>query len=165
MDAVGPGAAPFIVIPDAAAAYSCSACDAAQLTAHLLDEIEPAVAHVAGIEMDPNRRAIGGISRGGGYALRIAGREPASFVAVGGHSSVPAGDEALDAIAASSMPVDLDVGTGDSLADGTVSMADHLERTDGDVTLAIGDGSHDRSYWRSHMFDYVSFYGGQLQRS
>lgn len=148
-----------IVIPDAQPAYSCSDCQT-DLTTHLLKEIEPRLAAYAPI--DTSRRAIGGISRGGGLALSVAAHHPGDFVAVGGHSPVDVPESDLDVLA-DHLPVYLDVGRNDSLVGSTEQMAEYLKLRKGDVQLTISPGAHERAYWRAHTAAYLDFYGRYLR--
>ena len=148
-----------IVIPDAKPAYSCTDCQA-DLTTHLLNEIEPRLATYA--QIDTGRRAIGGISRGGGLALSVAAHHPADFVAVGGHSPVDVPESDLDVLA-DHLPVYLDVGRNDSLVGSTEQMAEYLKLRGGNVQLTVNPGSHDRPYWRAHTPAYLDFYGRYLR--
>ncbi len=150
----------IVVTPDAADAYRCSDC-ADDLLTHLIHEVEPAIARIAPV--DPTRRAIGGISRGGGLALEAAGRAPGDFVAVGAHSSVDAPDSALLSIAAAGLPVRLDAGTDDRLAARDERMTQFIDSHGGKAEFVIGQGSHNRDYWRSQANTYIAFYAEHLQ--
>lgn len=157
-NAVSEGSFPpaVVIIPDAASAYGCIECTT-ELAEHLLGEVEPAVSAFAPIDAD--RRAIGGISRGGGLALRLAGLSPAQFVAVGAHSSISVPEDVLSAIAVNRLPVYLDAGSGDGLAPAAERMADVLASLGTAVEVTISDGDHDRVYWRSQATAYTDFYG------
>ena len=147
-----------IVIPDAQGAYGCSDCEA-DLTTHLLTEIEPKLAAFA--DINPARRAIGGISAGGGLALTVAARHPEDFVAVGGHSPVSVGASDLDVLA-DRMAVYLDVGRDDAFVGSTEKMAQELEHRGAVVELAVNSGGHKDPYWNEHVADYLEFYGRYL---
>lgn len=149
-----------LVTPDAADAYLCSDC-ADDLLTHLIDEVEPAIERIAPI--DPTRRAIGGISHGGGLALEAAGRAPDDFVAVGAHSSVDAPDSALLSIAGAGLPVRLDAGTDDGLAERDERMTQFIDSHGGNAEFVIGPGGHNRDYWRSQANIYIAFYAEHLQ--
>jgi enterochelin esterase-like enzyme len=148
-----------IVIPDAKPAYTCTDCQA-DLTTHLLREIEPRLAAYARI--DTGHRAIGGISRGGGLALSVAANHPDDFVAVGGHSPVDVPETELDVLAVR-LPVYLDVGRNDSLVGSAEQMAEHLKLRGGNVQLTVNRGGHDRPYWRAYTPAYLDFYGRYLR--
>jgi len=151
---------PSVLVAPDVGAFTCKGCDVDLLT-HLLDEIEPAIEHTAPV--DTTRRAIGGISRGGAMALEVAGLAPDDFVAVGAHSPTNASESALTAIGKAGLPVRFDVGEDDSLARASEKMARYVEAYDGSVELVVGQGRHDRDYWRSQADTYVEFYADHLR--
>jgi enterochelin esterase-like enzyme len=127
----------------------------------VLDAVVPwAEAHLP-VVPDAAHRAIGGISRGGATALRLASARPYRFSRVGGHSpAVPDGGALAQKLAAWGGPVWLDVGTHDSLKQRVGLLSSTLE---GDGTVAqfhLYDGGHNRDYWGAHVEDYLRFYGG-----
>lgn len=127
----------------------------------VVDGVVPwAEAHLP-VVPDAAHRAIGGISRGGGTALRLAATRPYEFSRVGGHSpAVPGGDTLAHRLAAWGGPVWLDVGLKDPLERGVGRFSSALE---GEGTVAefhMYGGGHDRVYWRAHVEDYLRFYGG-----
>lgn len=151
----------IIVIPDAAPAYvGCVHCSES-LATHLLNEIEPVINSIHPV--DTTRRAIGGISRGGGLALEVAGFNAEKFVAVGGHSAVTADPDALANLADAEIPVYLDAGNEDVLASEASTMATALRDAGDEVTLVIGEGGHDRRYWATNLPDYFRFYSEHIQ--
>lgn len=112
---------------------------------------------------DAAHRGIGGISRGGGAALRIAANRPDLFSVVGGHSPAigstpPDLAERLDAYDGA---IWLDVGRDDSLAGSTRQLAEDLDKHGTGVTLQVNPGEHDRPYWRSQVGDYLRFYAAR----
>ena len=116
------------------------------------------------------QRAIGGISRGGLWALEIAFHHPELFVAVGGHSSVAQGDGGLNpfsllashAAAIRALHVWLDVGDQDSLKSGDASLAAVLQADGVSTAFSQWPGGHSRAYWREHVADYLTFYASQF---
>lgn len=112
---------------------------------------------------DAAHRAVGGISRGGGAALRIAAYRPDLFSVVGGHSPAigstpPDLAERLDAYDGA---IWLDVGHDDSLAGSTRQLAEDLDQRGTKATLYVNPGEHDRPYWRSQVRDYLTFYAAR----
>ena len=116
------------------------------------------------------QRAIGGISRGGLWALEIAFHHPDLFAAVGGDSALAQGEGGLDPFsllasnpaAIRALHVWLDVGDQDSLKAGDASLAAAL-RADGVSTVSNQwPGGHNRAYWREHVPDYLAFYASQF---
>lgn len=123
--------------------------------------------------LDPNRRAIGGISRGGFWAYQIALRHPQQFRAVGGHSAffdpyhAEPQDNPLD-LAAALSPADaprlyLDRGADDYAAPGLDRMNAALKRAGIPHTYLVHPtGQHTEDYWREHLPDYLAFYADAL---
>ena len=123
------------------------------------DEILPAVRrthpHLAGRAAT----SIGGISLGGGWALRIAAHRPDLFSAVGGHSPAAALDPAgVRSLAAADVRVWLDVGRSDGLAPRVAELAGRFRQAHVQAMVRSWPGSHDRRYWSQHTEDYLRFY-------
>ncbi len=116
----------------------------------------------------PAGRAIGGISRGGYWALEIAFRHPADFASVGGHSAA-----LLDTAAGpdlnpqytgltpglGALRVYLDAGAND------LGVLSNLERLHEDMVDAgiphewyLNEGGHDDTYWTSQSANYLAWY-------
>lgn len=112
---------------------------------------------------DAAHRGIGGISRGGGAALRIAANRPDLFSVVGGHSpaigSTP--PDLVERLDAYDGAIWLDVGQDDSLAGSTRQLAEDLDKRGTKATLHVNPGEHDRPYWRSQVRDYLTFYAAR----
>ncbi len=117
---------------------------------------------------DAKHRAIGGISRGGVWALEIAFRHPDEFDAVGGHSpalSVNRATTAYDPLElAQSAPIDklrifLDAGDQDWTRAGTQELSKTLTDRYIPYTYTVGKGDHDYPYWASQIEAYLRFYG------
>lgn len=151
---------PTILVAPDAADFTCKGCSV-DLLSHLIDEIEPAVEHMAPV--DPTRRAIGGISRGGALALQVAAVAPGDFVALGAHSPANAPEPALIAIADAHLPVRFDAGADDSLARASERMAALIDDHGGQAQIEVGPGRHDRDYWRSQAATYIAFYAPYLR--
>ena len=110
-------------------------------------------------------RAIGGISRGGGWAIKLAMRHIDLFGTLGGHSyGLMFGDsnwvqKQLETHTIDDFPrIYLDRGDQDSLAPDIdyyfkVLMANGIR-----PEFHIYPGGHTRSYWRTHVQEYMDFY-------
>ena len=110
-------------------------------------------------------RAIGGLSRGSGWAIRLGFTYPDVFGAIGAHSLSPFdGDYAdlpnwLGAIPAESAPrLYLDIGK----ADISLGLAEKFEAKITKLNFAhewrIFEGGHNEAYWSAHVMDYLKWY-------
>jgi enterochelin esterase-like enzyme len=138
----------------------------------LLDELVPAVDRDFCTIRDRDYRAIGGISRGGFWAMSVAFRHPDVFGIVGGHSA------ALDVTAAPPAynPLDLarnapllddvdlriyiDNGADDFVGMELQTFSNRLTNRQIAHTYSIyPTGEHNEDYWSSHVGEYLEFYG------
>ena len=112
-------------------------------------------------------RAIGGISRGGVWALEIAFRHPDLFASVGGHSAALSVNDAapdFDPIdLASTAPIDslriyIDSGNSDWTRDTSAQMSRILDARHIPYTFNISPGDHLDSYWSTQVEAYLKFY-------
>jgi enterochelin esterase-like enzyme len=114
---------------------------------------------------DRDHRALGGMSRGAGWALHIGLQNPGLFGALGLHSlGIFYADETKVSGWLDKLPPDLrprfylDVGDNDSL----VVSADWLDRALARRDIAhdyhLNPGSHTRAYWTEHLPDYLRWY-------
>lgn len=116
---------------------------------------------------DAPGRSIGGISRGGYWALMIAFRHPELFTAVGGHSS----HLRLETDAAvynplvtyaeadlSNMRIWMDWGETDFLRTGQQQLRSALESIDANLTATVNGGGHNDRYWQVHLREYLDWY-------
>jgi predicted alpha/beta superfamily hydrolase len=112
-------------------------------------------------------RAIGGLSRGGGWAMHIGLQHPELFSRIGGHSpAVFYSDDAsivswLRAIPAN-QPVEvyLDVGQGDSLVDSAFYLDQVFTAMRVTHTFNYRPGGHTETYWSRFTPEYLTFYAG-----
>lgn len=115
---------------------------------------------------EPWARAIGGISRGGVWALEIGLRYPDLFSILGGHSPAlalnrpyPAYDPyTLARNGAPGQRIYLTGGDGDWARAGAISLRDLLSETGADVTYQLHEGGHVDALWSLGLPDYVTFY-------
>ncbi len=121
-------------------------------------------------------RAIGGISRGGFWAMSIALRNPGLFDAVGGHSpaffedNAPASHNPLDlaAVASPSIPlrIYLDVARADNAAENVGLFSTSLNSRGVAHTYAVSPtGEHNAAYWSSQVLDYLEFYSASWPKN
>jgi enterochelin esterase-like enzyme len=116
---------------------------------------------------DPAGRSIGGISRGGYWALMIAFRHTHLFTAVAGHSSSlrlktdPAPYNPLASYASadlSQMRIWLDWGENDFLERGQSQLDALLTEAKIHHQTTINPGDHNEGYWAAHLLDYLDWH-------
>ena len=110
-------------------------------------------------------RAIGGLSRGAAWAMRIGLIYWDEFGAIGGHSLAPFRGDFNEApfwfkeIPADQKPrIWIDVGTMDFIADAAKVFAGRLEDYDMPFEWHVFDGAHVESYWAANVEDYLRWY-------
>lgn len=112
-------------------------------------------------------RGIGGISRGGYWALMIAFRNETLFRSVSGHSSqlrLDVDSEQYNPLVTyaaadfSNLRVWLDWGETDFLRLGQSQLRQSLEEVDVDLTASVNPGGHNERYWLTHLPDYLAWH-------
>jgi enterochelin esterase-like enzyme len=116
---------------------------------------------------EANGRALGGLSRGGYWALEIAFRHPEQFASVGGHSA------ALYDIAAGpalnpqhtginndlgDLRIYFDIGAEDYLIPNIRQLHQAMTAAAIDHTWVLNSGQHNNAYWSAHVADYLAWY-------
>ena len=132
---------------------------------HLLLEIETFYR----TRPERSARAVGGLSRGGAWAIYLASRNPHLFSAVGGHSPVvfPSTGGTLRLLLRD-MPPDLrptfyvDAGDRDVGFRGVQEFTALLDYYGYPHEWRQNLGYHDETYWRKNLEDYLRWYGGQF---
>ena len=129
----------------------------------LLPHVREAYAGDGGREMT----AIGGLSRGAGWALRIGLQHPETFGAIGLHSPavlppdmyyVPGWVKA--ARQAGDLPrIWIDIAERDTSKAGANELAGVLRDLGMSYAWSSGPGEHSAGYWSSRMADYLKWYG------
>ncbi len=134
---------------------------------HILDYLIPFVEENYCVWAEPAGRAIGGISRGGYWALEIAFRHPELFVSVGGHSAAlidsHAGPDINPQYTALSndlgdLRVYLDIGDRDYLLPNTQRLHEDMTAQGIPHTWVLNEGAHEDSYWPQHLHEYLLWY-------
>ncbi len=132
----------------------------------VVDELVPHIDQSYRTLRQSDRRAVGGISRGGVWALEIAMRHPDLFASVGGHSPALALNNPLPQydpfrLAREGVPglrFYLDAGDGDWARASTIRLRDLLIEFGADVTYDLHSGGHVDGLWESGVPDYLAFY-------
>ncbi len=160
---------PFIIVMpgvNSEGKYVHSSGGPGSFEAMLVQELLPRVESDYRVWAEPQGRAIGGISRGGVWALAIGMRYPELFMTVGGHSpalSVNNPHPSFDPyrLAASGLPgqrVYLDAGNVDWARGGTLQLYEILVAADADVTFELHAGDHVDALWQRGLPDYLRYY-------
>lgn len=115
--------------------------------------------------VDAPHRAVGGLSRGGAWAIRLGTRHPELFGAIGGHSAAIfyVDEQTLSGrllkIPASQMPrLWLDMGDSDSEVAVIKPFEQFLTENNIPHELHIYVGWHDEKYWSAHVAEYLRWY-------
>ena len=133
----------------------------------ILDELIPFIEATTCAWPDAAGRAIGGLSRGGYWALEIAFRHPDHFASVGGHSAA-----LLDTQVGTDMNpqhtgltndlgdlrIYFDIGRDDYLIANIQRLHEEMAAAGVAHTWALNDGRHENAYWSAHLADYLAWY-------
>jgi enterochelin esterase-like enzyme len=112
-------------------------------------------------------RAIGGVSRGGVWALEIGLRHAKLFAAVGAHSpalSVNMAPPAYDPFyllgepGVTGLRIYLDAGDGDWALASTRALHEALTKQDMAHEFVVHAGGHDNRLWAANLSEYLTFY-------
>jgi enterochelin esterase-like enzyme len=160
--------APFlIVLPDGGELANDSSGGPRSFEGVVLDELIPFVESNYCAWAEPTGRAIGGISRGGYWALEIAFRSPHLFESVGGHSAAlldtDAGPETNPQHTAlennlGDLRIYLDIGEGDWLIENILLLHEEMSQAGIYHEWVLSEGQHGDSYWEEHLEEYLSWY-------
>lgn len=116
---------------------------------------------------DAAYRALGGVSRGGYWALEIAFRHPEAFQSVGGHSAAlldeyakPDVNPQFTALAndLGDLRIYLDIGAEDWVRENTLQLHADMEAANIPHTWVLNDGAHEAAYWQQHLHEYLTWY-------
>ena len=131
----------------------------------LVEELIPYIDSTYRTLPSRNQRAIGGLSRGAGWALRLGLTRWDLFSSIGLHSLAVLQRDAseitdwLDEIPPSSRPrLFMDIGDNDP----ELTMATRVESDFNEFGLAhewhLYSGAHTEEYWRAHVEEYIRWY-------
>jgi enterochelin esterase-like enzyme len=112
-------------------------------------------------------RAIGGMSRGGYWALEIAFRHPEEFTSVGGHSAALVDYNGGPTINPSNtglsndlgdLRIYLDIGENDWLRPNLQELHEQMALQERAHTWVLNQGIHEEAYWATHLEEYLDWY-------
>jgi enterochelin esterase-like enzyme len=159
---------PFIVVlPGAGDLYVTTSGGAYSFEQQLVNELMPHIDATFRTLQTREARAIGGISRGGVWALEIAFRHADAFGAAGAHSPALAANRAPPAYdpfflltepGVAGLRIYLSAGDADWARQATAELHQALSRHGITSQLAIHEGAHVDSLWARHIEEYLAFY-------
>ena len=163
---IGTGAIPpmIIVAVDGIWAMGTYEYEPPLMDRFLISEVMPAVEQDFRVTNAPSARGIGGISRGGEWALILGRRHPELFGAIGGQSPAVGAPSTPNSFLMtlykgnSGQSIWLDVGAGDSLLGSVTSFHQALDGAGIVHEFHTSPGGHDRTYWSSQLEAYLRFY-------
>ena len=134
----------------------------------IMDDLIPFIESRYCVWQDPAGRAIGGMSRGGYWALEIAFRHPEQFVSVGGHSAslydlyggpdvVPQSTGLANDLG--DLRIYFDVGENDWVIPNVRKLHEDLDVAGKEHVWIVNEGWHEDAYWASHTEEYINWYG------
>lgn len=132
---------------------------------YLLNDVIPYIdAHFRTIP-DRGHRALGGLSRGGGWAIQIGLTRPDLFGSLGLHSpAVFTGDRVAVKRWIRDLPPDLwprlyfDMGDNDQEFEFNAGLEELLTLYEIPHEWHLNAGAHDEVYWRAHVQEYIQWY-------
>ncbi len=161
---------PFlIVMPDGGWIAANSSGGAGSYESVIINDLIPFVEQTTCAWSDAAGRAIGGMSRGGYWALEIAFRFPEVFGSVGGHSAAlldqyawPAVNPQFTGLSQNlgDLRIYLDIGADDYVIYNVRQLHLDMETAVPPIphTWVLNEGSHEESYWQNHIPDYLTWY-------
>jgi enterochelin esterase-like enzyme len=136
---------------------------------YLVKDLVPWIDSSYRTEDDREQRAVGGISRGGNWAVRLGMLHWGIFSAVGSHSApLFRGDlsripDWLETIPSEMAPnLYLDVSEGDQELEQVRAFEDVLAELGAVYQYHLNPGLHTERYWSSHLEEYLVWYSSQL---
>lgn len=135
----------------------------------ILNDLMPYVEQTHCAWAEPAGRAIGGLSRGGYWALEIAFRFPEQFASVGGHSAALLDTYAWPAVnpqytglsqTLGELRIYLDIGANDYVIHNIRQLHEEMETAVPPIphTWVLNDGRHEEAYWQAHLPEYLAWY-------
>jgi enterochelin esterase-like enzyme len=114
---------------------------------------------------DRGHRSLGGLSRGGGWALQLGLQNPSLFGALGLHSPgifvdfAPYIEYTIHKIPVDSRPqIWLDIGDADSELASVNIFEEILTRNSYIHKFHLYSGNHTEGYWSKHVTEYLQWY-------
>lgn len=122
------------------------------------------------VQPDRQHRAVGGLSRGGNWAVRLGLLHWGLFGSLGAHSTplffgdLPRVPEWLEAIPQEMVPrIYLDIGEGDNNLKDAQSFYQALVKAGVTPEWHLNPGLHNAAYWKAHLEEYLLWYSAGWQ--
>ena len=137
-----------------------------------MDEFIPAIEGAYCALPRGRARAIGGMSRGGYWALEIAFSHPDEFASVGGHSAAlvdyNGGPEFNPLDTGLNHDLDnlriyFDIGENDWLRPNLEQLHEAMSSAGREHAWTMNEGMHEDAYWAAHVQDYIEWYSEPWQ--
>lgn len=136
----------------------------------ILEDVLPYVEEVYRVCPGRTCRAIGGLSRGGNWAVHIGLANPDQFLAVGAHSTPLFYGEVVNLYRLAALPASgevypvlyIDVGNKDEDLNDVITFVATLKELSIPFQYSEFLGYHDENYWRAHVTDYLRWYASQF---
>jgi enterochelin esterase-like enzyme len=157
----------LIVMPDGGWLANNTSGGPGSYESLILNELIPHIEQTYCAWPTAEGRAIGGLSRGGYWALGIAFRHPQQFASVGGHSAAlldtHAGPDVNPQYTGlnnnlGNLRIYLDIGANDYVIHNIRRLHQDMEAAGVTHTWVLNEGHHEESYWETHLSDYLSWY-------
>lgn len=136
--------------------------------ARLTDEVIPFIDQTYRTIPDPRFRAIGGMSRGAGWALQLGLTRPDLFSIIGLHSlavfqrDASKVDDWIQAIPPASRPtIFMDIGEDDQELASARQVESIFAQFDVPHEWRLYSGDHTEEYWSAHVEEYIRWYASQ----
>ncbi len=132
-----------------------------------MDEFIPHIERTYCAIPDAEGRSIGGMSRGGYWALEIAFRHADEFASVGGHSASLLDLNGGPTINPSQtglnndlddLRIYLDIGENDWLIYNVQQLHEQMAAAGREHIWILNEGLHEDAYWAAHVTDYLDWY-------
>lgn len=159
----------LIVLPDGGWVANNTSGGPGSFESVIMNDLLPHIEQTYCAWAAPAGRAIGGLSRGGYWALEIAFRFPEEFVSVGGHSAALLDQYAWPAVNPQytglsqnlgDLRIYLDIGADDYVIHNIRQLHLDMETAVPPIphTWVLNQGQHEEAYWQAHIPDYLAWY-------
>lgn len=159
----------LIVLPEGGWVANNSSGGPGSFESVIMSDLLPHIEQTYCAWADPAGRAIGGLSRGGYWALEIAFRFPEQFASVGGHSAALLDQYAWPAVNPQhtglsqnlgDLRIYFDIGANDYVIHNIRQLHIEMETAVPPIphTWVLNEGRHEEAYWQAHLPDYLAWY-------